>query len=498
MKNHTNSRPAAKVLRAATIVGLAAALTMGTAAAGATAAAQTPNQPTAAATTGSAGASEEDYRQARSALQQALRDADQTVVAQRAGASLGSRFGQAVFRGVAQSGSAWALDEVLRELGYGDDIAGDLASINAAIEALTEQVQQIHENIEKLLDEADRSEYRAAYRTSQEYANDIDLAALLVNGWLQDGVTPSDTLMEQLTLVLTSAVTQLQDNLNNPTSGTIPWMMRAAERSAASDLQHYWADIDSARDDYRAALAQALATLQVMTDWDTEDGMVRSALTSVTPVAKNAVLRTYQAGIGYPQDTQNRSRYVHVLDQDFVTANRNYGTSPPPPPCLPFIGCLPFPFQADDWQDVPTTKADLEPWLQAMAARYVPATEDGPQTLEELLSASGIPTRYDFADTYHMNYRVVPGSPWSIGYSETTITSTEGYIDGNNYRTRKLTHVNKARDWSRYGSEQRRDELSAQALKPRVKQSPVSLSDAGRAANLDPELAREVAFGQAD
>ena len=133
-----------------------------------------------------------------------------------------------------------------------------------------------------------------------------------------------------------------------------------------------------------------------------------------------------------------------------------------------------------------------------MAARYVPATEDGPQTLEELLSASGIPTRYDFADTYHMNYRVVPGSPWSIGYSETTITSTEGYIDGNNYRTRKLTHVNKARDWSRYGSEQRRDELSAQALKPRVKQSPVSLSDAGRAANLDPELAREVAFGQAD
>ena len=97
-----------------------------------------------------------------------------------------------------------------------------------------------------------------------------------------------------------------------------------------------------------------------------------------------------------------------------------------------------------------------------------------------------------------MHYRVVPGTPWSIGYSETTITSTEGYIDGNSYRTRTLTHVDKARDWSRYGSEQRRDELAAQALPPRVKQSPVSLNDAGRAANLDPELAREAAFGQAD
>lgn len=498
MNNHTASRPVSRVLRATTIVGLAAALTLGTAAtAGAADAAQTPNQPTAAATIGAAGASEEDYRQARSALQQALRDADQTVVAQRAGASLGSRFGQAVFRSILKTGASWALDEVLRELGYGDDMAGDLASVNASIDALTAQVQQIHEKIEELLDEADRSEYRAAYRTSQEYVNDIDLAALLVNGWLRDGVTPSDTLMEHLTLVLTTAVTQLQDNLNNPTSGTIPWMMRAAERSAASDLQHYWADIDAARDDYRAALAQALATLQVMTDWDTEDGMVRSALTSVTPVAQNAVLRTYQAGIGYPQDTQTSRRYVHVLNQEFVTANRNYGTSPPPPAWPPWGG-LPGPFRAGDWQDVPTTEADLEPWLQAMAARYVPATEDGPQTLEELLRASGIPTRYNFADTYHMHYRVVPGTPWSIGYSETTITSTEGYIDGNSYRTRTLTHVDKARDWSRYGSEQRRDELAAQALPPRVKQSPVSLNDAGRAANLDPELARKAAFGQAD
>jgi len=403
-----------------------------------------------------------------------------------AGASIASSLGKEVFKSIASKGGDMVLEEVLAALGYGSDSEAEvlqaLAEIQASIDALSNEVQAIHQGIERLLHESDKQNYYNSYRKSAEASTAISTESLRVQGWIKNGLTPNESVLAASQTVVTGSIGQLADNTVDTTAGTIPMMMRAAEPSRVSDLVGYWFDIDAARDGYRANLAQGLVTLDLMTRWDS-DGTIASDIDTLTPVAESSVHAMYSFGLDIPQP--ERLGYVNIVGSNELLVPKEAIAYPK--------------LNAKNWVTLGNTRAEYEPRFQKMAEYFQPTDDNGPQSIEELLTTRGFPTRIDYADTYHLDYKVIEGCPYD-GCVPTrtwaTITSTEGYIEGNQYKTRTLTHVKDKRDRTKSEMQRETDNLAAAAAATTLASAGTIESNlAGRAADFDPNRIEDAAFG---
>lgn len=423
--------------------------------------------------------SEREIQQAREALQALDGDPDHPAVeSARAPSGLASKFAVAFFTGILKKGGEFSLASILKILGFdgNEDLTRALSEINDSMQELNADVQKIHEQIEALLHEVDRQNYYQAYSRSAQSVTDIDTEMRRATGWIANGVEPSDVVLGNSQTVLAGAIGQLAANTTDATTGTIAMMMKSGETSRTSDLVAYWADIDAARDDYRASLAQGLAALDLMTRWD-RDGSIKSDLQTLTPVAADAVLGMYEYGSDVPQ-AEGELRYVNTRDSDELLASTQY----------PGGG-------SHGWKGVATTQSNLEERLQAMAEHYAPRSKSAPATLQEYLQDAGLPTVFDYGDTYIRTYQLIPGPRGTSPRTYQSIKSTEGYLDGNTYRTREVTRVEEQINEPENEMENLKNELAAQASQPTLQRAKVSSNVAGRAADLDPDRARDRAYG---
>lgn len=373
-------------------------------------------------------------------------------------------FGRSLFNGVAFLGGQVALDLVLTEMGYDPegDLNAALADINSSIAELTEEVRRISEQVEQLLAGQDRANFYNSYTQAGIAAANLDTALRSVNGWIERDLQPTESNLSDMQTVITTSLGQLDFLLNNPTTGTVPLMMKAAEPAAVSDLENYWKQIEVVRDDNRAVLAQGLTALSLMQRWDTS-GTIAADLATFTPSALQTVRGMYRYGVALDADR------VHV---------KGSATMMLPAGASPVAGESEARVVGDTW--------GVRPLLTSLADAYQPSLHGG-QTLEHYLTSRGVPTSINYSDTYF-------AAPRDGGWRS---VNTVGRISGDSYGESERVFGQKFPAFSRSGY----DSAMAQAIRQRDADQPgvlrvhVSLNVGGRATNLDPATLERAAVG---
>lgn len=400
------------------------------------------------------------------------------------GGYLGKQFGSLLLQGLLKKGIDFGFDEILAAMGLGTgaQLGQSLRELHGSVAHLAEEVEAIHETVKELLDRSVQESYENSYRDSLEAADNIDLAFQMVTAWVDNDREEIDPALMADTLRLLSFVNNLASNTTDPTVGTIPKMMESVEYgSAVSDQVEYWRAIDEARDSYRASMAMGLAAYSLITErWD-PTGTIRDTYEVQAGNVEHGVERMYGLGVAVQQPAGSQ-RHVNVQHSGELLAAVAS-------PAMP----------GQDWEDLPGTRAALEPRLQAMDRGYRPSGNGAPATLAAYLDSRGLPTAFDFSDTYRLREHEGPvvcdGSGCVPLYYEYSVVSTEGYFDGNRYRTREVTRAPKKKD-AREEMQKRRDELAQAAAAATVKRMPVTSNDAGRAVDVAPEATAAAAVGE--
>ena len=379
-------------------------------------------------------------------------------------AAQATTFGRSLFNGVAFGGGQVILSEVLSLMGYDPDsqLTSALQEISASIKALNDEVRRISEQVERLLEGQDRSNFYNSYTQAGMSAANLDTAMRSVSGWVERDLDPSESNLSDMQTIVTTSIGQLDFALNNPTTGTVPLMMKAADPAGVSDLENYWLQIDTLRDDYRAVLAQGLATLSMMERWD-HTGTIGADLETFTPRATATVADMYEYGVSL-EVNRLHARYSQWL-------------------LLP-LGAQPVSGEFDAHNV--GNRNQVEPVLQAMAAHYRPADHGG-QTLESVMQAHGIPSAINYLDTYGAELR---NNRW-------TPVNLVGRINGNTY---EVIERHFGTTYSPLDSNGRNNAY-AQAWMYRNLEGPgatrvsVTLNVGGRATDFTPEILEQAAFG---
>lgn len=374
-----------------------------------------------------------------------------------------STFGRSLFNGVAFAGGQVVVAEVLKAMGYNPDsgLAAAMKEINDSIAALNDEVRRISEQIERVLEGQDRANFYNSYTQAGIASANLDTAMRSVTNWIEKDLKPSESNLSDMQTVITTSIGQLDFLLANPTTGTIPLMMKAADPATVSDLDQYWTQIDTARDDYRAVLAQGLATLSAMERWDTT-GTIAADLATFTPRATQTVAKMYEFGIGLD------AKRVHVKDRDTILADVNVTSV--------------------SGESSPTkirNRNEVEPHLKALADTYRPSDHGG-QTLEAYLTSKGVPTSVNYLDTYR----------WAFDRGHVSV-KTVGQIAGNAYKAVDVQFGTRYAALDPEGQNKAFIQANQQSLKdgPGAAVLGVSLNVGGRAANTSPEAVKQAAFG---
>ena len=288
--------------------------------------------------------------------------------------ALATKFGLAFFQGLVQGTTGGGLEFALAHLGFMPGQEGEaLQEIRTAIDQLNADVQAVSRQIEAVLEGQDRINFYNSYTASGQAASRLSVALASANAWIAAGANPSEANVSDLQTVVRTSVADLAFQVANPTTGTIPLMMRAAEPANVSDLRSYWQAIDTARDDYRAVLAQGLATLELLERWDTT-GTVAADLDALTPVAKDTVWATYKYGIEAKTPAGTAAVYLRGQRGGLAPAQTQSGSD----------GLMPL------WTlgDVGLSE---QRFFEGLARDYRPEHHGG-VSLEQWLRSRGLPT----------------------------------------------------------------------------------------------------------
>ena len=393
-----------------------------------------------------------------------LIDADTTTAKPDITLTQASTFGRSLFNGIAFAGGQVIMSEVLTALGYDPDaeLNNALKEISDSIAALNDEVRKISQQVEQVLEGQDRTNFYNSYTQAGTAAANLETALRSVNGWIERDLQPSEANLSDIQTVTTTSIGQLDFILNNPTTGAVPLMMKAAEPAGVSDLENYWAQIDMVRDDYRAVLAQGLATLSLMERWDTT-GTIAADLATFTPQAKTTVADMYGYGIALGTNrlhSQNSTEILLPLGTAPATGELGSHT----------IG----------------NRDQVEPLLQSLAANYH-AEDHGGQTLEATMQARGLPTSINFSDTYTAEVRNVR---W-------TSLNLVGRIRGNSYEVFERHFGNSYSQLDPRGAQNAFTQASMQRLRDGhgALCAHVALNVGGRAADFTPSRLEQAAFG---
>ena len=425
-------------------------------------------KPAAASTPASVATSQQnESRQVSVALDRLRNDGmlDQST-AKRPDVSLmpASTFGRSLFNGVAFAGGQVILSQILSAMGYDPDrdFSQALKEINDSIAALNEDVRRISEQVERVLEGQDRTHFYNSYTQAGIAAANLDTAMRSVGAWIEKDLQPSESNLSDMQTVITTSIGQLDFLLTNPTTGTVPLMMKAAEPSGVSDLKAYWDQVDTVRDDYRAVLAQGLATLSAMERWDAT-GTIAADLETFTPRAKQTVGQMYEFGVAVDADR------VHVRGIDAILLAK--GTKP---------------VSGESGARDIGNRGEAEPLLQALAANFR-SGDHGGQTLESYLKANGVPTSINYLDTYTVEPR---NNRWAS-------LNTVGRISGNTYQAveRQFGNTYSPLDPNGHNSAMAQAHVQRQSDGPGATRVSVSLNAGGRAADLTPGVVEQAAFG---
>ncbi len=376
-----------------------------------------------------------------------------------------STFGRSLFHGVAFAGGQVVLSEVLAAMGYDPEAERlqALKDINDSITALNADVQRLSQQVEQLLEGQDRSNFYNSYTQAGIAAANLDTAMRSVTMWIEKDLEPSESTLANMQIVITTSIGQLDFLVANPTTGTVPLMMKAADPAPVSDLIAYWDKIDTVRDDYRAVLAQGLATLDTMKTWDSS-GTIAADLETFTERATEAVSGMYGYGVAVD------AKRVHLKGSGTVLTA--LGTKA-------VVGESNAASVAD--------RGEIEPMLQELASAYRPADHDG-QSLEKYLQARGVPTSYNYSDTYLGG--VVRNNRWAS-------VNQVGRISGNKYESVERQFGQTYPLLSPDGQNLTHNQALAFKMKdgPAATRLSVSLNVGGRAADLTPASLEQAAFG---
>lgn len=373
-------------------------------------------------------------------------------------------FGRALFNGVAFVGGQVVMSEVLTALGYDPDseMTSALREISDSIAALNDEVRRISQQVEQLLEGQDRSNFYDSYTQSGLAAANLDTAMRSVNGWIERDLSPSEANLSDIQTIVTASIGKLDFVVTNPTTGTVPLMMKSAEPAGVSDLEDYWRKIDQVRDDYRAVLAQGLAALSMMERWDTS-GTIAADLDSFTPRALTVVEGMYGYGVSLGSARLHaRGSQALLLDLGTTPVSGETGV-----------------------HDV-GTRGETEPVLQALAANYRPPDHGG-QSLESVLRSHGMPTAINYSDTYTAEPR---NNRW-------TSLNLVGRISGNTYEVveRHFGNTYSPLDPNGAGSAFAQTRMQQHRDGPSATRVQVNLNVGGRAADFTPGVLKEAAFG---
>ncbi|MEZ5184489.1 MAG: hypothetical protein R2720_01975 [Candidatus Nanopelagicales bacterium] len=375
-----------------------------------------------------------------------------------------STFGRSLFHGAAFAGGQVILSEILAGMGYDPEAERlqALKDINDSIAALNADVRRLSEQVELLLEGQDRSNLYNSYTQAGIAAANLDTAMRSVTAWIEKDLEPSESALANMQTVITTSIGQLDFLVQNATTGTVPLMMKAADPARVSNLESYWQKIDTVRDDYRAVLAQGLATLDVMRAWDTT-GTVAADLETFTPRATQTVAGMYDYGVAIDAER------VHVKGS--TTLLTALGT------------------KAAVGESNPRAimySSEIEPMLTSLADAYRPADHGG-KSLEQYLQAHGLPTSYNYADTYGAFVR---NNRWAS-------VNQVGRISGNKYEIveRQFGQTYPLMSQEGFGAAQGQASHQRMLDGPTATRMTVSLNVGGRAADFTPASVKQAAFG---
>lgn len=375
-----------------------------------------------------------------------------------------STFGRSLFHGVAFAGGQVVLSEVLSAMGYDPDAERlkALKEINDSIAALNGDVRRISQQVEQLLEGQDRSNFYNSYTQAGIAAANLDTAMRSVTAWAEKDLEPSESALANMQTVITTSIGQLEFLVANPTTGSIPLMMKAADPAPVSDLTSYWQKIDTVRDDYRAVLAQGLATLDTMRAWDST-GTIAADLETFTPRATQTVAAMYDYGVAIDAPrvhVKGNPEMLTALGTKAVTGESN-------------ARAIQF-------------TSEIEPMLTSLADSFRPADHGG-QTLEQYLQAHGLPTRYNYADTYGAFPR---NNRWAS-------VNQVGRISGNTYEVVERQFGQTYSPLSEQGFANAQAQANHQRMLdgPAATRMSVTLNVGGRAADFTPASLKHAAFG---
>jgi hypothetical protein len=337
--------------------------------------------------------------------------------------ALAVTFGKVFFKYLGLGAGHMGFEVLTEELGFGSsdkDLVNALTEIGASVEQLNAQVQAMSAQVEALLDGQDRANFYDSYSRSGQAASRLSVAMASVRSWIAQGTSPSPAHVSDMQTVIRTSVSDLAFQLVNPTTGTVPLMMRAAEPSKVSaELPAYWRTIDTARDDFRAVLAQGLGTLDLVQRWDTT-GTVAADLETLSEVSADTVLQMYRFGLRIAD--ADGQPYVHTRDTTEVMAA-------PLPETVPPAGSA--------WATQPSRETWVVPFLQRMVDAYRPALHGG-ATLEEYLRERGIPTRFVHAESIQTQATQRPnGKPYRnevVHQERVRITDVRGNVQVTEWR----------------------------------------------------------------
>jgi len=365
--------------------------------------------------------------------------------------NLATLFGSSVLRAAYSSGMKIGIMELLRGLGYDSNSSTEqmLGDLQSSLESLHADIEQMNVGIEALLHGQDRTDFRVSYTSAGLSTARIGSAMKSVRGWIDNDLEPSEANLSDIQTVVTMSISELGFMVNNPTTGVLPLMSAAAEPNGVSDLQHYWAQIDAARDDYRATLGQGLLTLDMMLVWDTT-GTIESDLRVTADATVDMTEAMYALGVAPPMPTHERFApdgvpYLHARDSPYLLAPDVRHDSQYTDPWK----WIRIQQRPEDNPDRAFVRESMGPMLDALQQKFRPEHNDG-KTLQQTMQGMGIPTKYVFADGFHIHENETGGG--LTFYYDYVVRGTLVEIKGNEVVTSVVDLETRYRayrkDWS--------------------------------------------------
>lgn len=289
-----------------------------------------------------------------------------------------------ILNGAKMQATGLAFQEMIGAFGYGGEEMAALASIQASLDQLHEQMTVVLDTLQQVLDQSTWDSFVDANNEVATRAGEISAWLLDYRTWEDTGFVPDEQYVRNTSLLIYQTLGQLSGALNDPTSGSVALLLKAAGvEQNVSNLQKHWDMLEYYRDFYSGVYAEALIVLSQIEPYDPSGSVAQRLYAS--EILALETLHEMNDAMGVPIfQTESGSQYIHVIDKDWVWTD---GSRPN--------------FPRESWSRI-NNRGQFETYINQIREQFR-ASSHGVANLEEFFDKMNLRKSFDPLDTFRID-----------------------------------------------------------------------------------------------